>query len=184
MKNILFFGDSLSAGYGLVNPSLESFPALIERKLRDDFYGYKVINAGVSGDTTRGALTRLDLLLNYTIDVFVLELGANDFLRGINTKETAQNLQLIVNKVISKYPLAKLMLLGMEIPDFLAGGYAREFRAIFKDLAKANKMLLLPFLLDGVAGKLKYNMPDRLHPTAEGYKIIAENVWQLLKNIL
>ncbi len=184
MNTILFFGNSLTAGYGLQNPSLESMPALIEKKLQDDFYGYKVVNAGISGDTTRSALNRIDLLLGYDITIFVLELGANDLLRGIPAKETAQNLQLIIDKVLKRHSKAKLMLLGMEIPEYIAGQYAKDFSMVFSTTAKNNNMHFMPFLLDVVAGVKEFNLNDGLHPSAKGYKVIAENVWKLLKPIL
>ncbi len=184
MKNILFFGNSLTAGYGLFNPSLESFPALIEKKLREACFGYKVINAGISGETTKGGLDRIDLLLNQPIDVFVLELGANDLLRGINPNHTRKNLQAIINKVKQKNPNVRLVLLGMELPAYIAGNMALEFRGVFRKIAEDNQMDFLPFLLDGVAGIRHLNLNDGLHPSAEGYKIIADNVWNLLKTFL
>lgn len=184
MKNILFFGDSLTAGYGLLNPSIESFPALIEKKIREACFGYKVINAGISGETTKGGLERIDLLIHQPIDVFVLELGANDLLRGINPNHTRKNLQTIIDKVKQKNPAVRLVLLGMELPAYIAGSLALEFRGVFRKVAEDNQMDFLPFLLDGVAGISHLNLKDGLHPSAEGYKIIAENVWKLLKTFL
>lgn len=184
MKNILFFGDSLTAGYGLQNPSLESFPSLVEKELREACFGYKVINAGISGETTKGGLDRIDLLLHQPIDVFVLELGANDLLRGINPNHTLKNLQAIIDKVKFKNPSVRLVLLGMELPLFIPGNVAAEFRGVFRKVAENNEMDFLPFLLDGVVGIQKLNLKDGLHPSAEGYKIIAKNVWKLLKTFL
>jgi acyl-CoA thioesterase I len=184
MKNILFFGNSLTAGYGLNDATAESMPGLIQEKI--NIYGIeaKVINAGISGDTTRGGLARIDRYLNTPVDVFVLELGINDVLRGISPQTSLKNLQAIVDKVKAKYPEAKLVLLGMEIPSFIQGNFAEEFRSIFKQLASANNMAFLPFLLAGVAGKKHLNLVDRLHPSAAGYKIIAENVWPIIYRVL
>ncbi|HEX7367699.1 MAG TPA: arylesterase [Pelobium sp.] len=184
MKNILFFGDSLTAGYGLVNPQKDSFPALIEKKIREACFGYKVINAGVSGETSKGGLNRIVTKLNEPIDVFVLALGANDLLRGISPLQTKQNLQNIIEKVKHKNQNVKLVLLGMEFPDIFPFPQVSAFRNVFKDLATKNGMDFLPFLLEDVAGKPQLNLPDGLHPTAEGYKIIAENVWKMLKPTL
>jgi acyl-CoA thioesterase I len=177
MKNVLFFGNSLTAGYGLSNASAHSMPGLIQEKLNALGIDAKVVNAGKSGDTTRGGLARIDRYLDSPVDVFVLELGINDVMRGISPQTSLKNLQAIVDKVKAKYPQAKLVLLGMEIPSFIQGNFAEDFRAIFKKLAMDNNMSFLPFLLAGVAGKKHLNLVDRLHPSAEGYKIIAENVW-------
>lgn len=184
MQNILFFGDSLTAGYGLASATTESFPALIEEKIRAENLPYRVINAGISGSTTAGGLTRLDFWLNQPIAVFVLELGINDILRGVPPHTVAQNLQTIINKVKAKYPQVKLALLGMEIPEFLGGAIAREFSAIYHKLAESNQMAFVPFLLEGVSGRKHLNLWDRIHPSAAGYKIVAELVWPVLKKIL
>lgn len=182
MKTILFFGNSLTAGYGL-DPS-EAFPALIQQKIDSLKFPYKAINAGNSGETSAGGKNRIDWLLKQKVDVFVLELGANDGLRGIPVVETAKNLQAIVDKVKAKYPEAKLVLLGMEIPPNMGGKYAADFRVIFRQLATKNNMAFVPFLLEGVGGVRELNLPDGIHPTAKGHKILAENVWVVLKDIL
>lgn len=184
MKNILFFGDSLTAGYGLVNVSLESLPALIQEKILQEKLPYHVINAGVSGETSAGGLARIDLLLNKEIDIFILELGANDILRGIPPQSTASNLQAIVNKVKASYPQAKMVMLGMELPQWIPGAFAGAFRAVFKQVAQANEMTFVPFLLDGVAGIAHLNLRDGLHPTAAGYQIIANKVWPIIHPLL
>ncbi|TWR29367.1 arylesterase [Mucilaginibacter pallidiroseus] len=184
MQNILFFGDSLTAGYGLANAAKESFPALIGDKIAKLGLPYKIINAGLSGDTTAGGLSRLDYWLSQPVDVFVLELGINDIRRGVPPAVIAQNLQAIINRVKSRYPIAKLMLLGIEIPAILGGSIAVQFSAIYPQLAKVNKMAFIPFLLKGVAGQKHLNLWDRLHPSAEGYKVVAELVWPELKRIL
>ena len=184
MKNILFFGNSLTAGYGLSDPETEAMPALIQAKINAAGLQAKVINAGISGDTTRGGLARIDRNLNTPVDIFVLELGINDVLRGISPQTSLINLQAIIDKVKLKYPHAKLILLGMEIPSFIQGNFANEFRDIFKRLAVNNNMGFLPFLLAGVMGKKHLNLRDRLHPSADGYKIVADNVWPMIEEAL
>ena len=182
MKTILFFGNSLTAGYGL-DPS-EAFPALIQHKIDSLGLPYKVINAGLSGETTAGGKNRIDWLLRQKIDVFVLELGANDGLRGIPVTETAKNLQAIIDKVKSKYPDVKMVLAGMEIPPNMGGRYAAEFRVIFRQIAEKNDMAFVPFLLEGVGGMRDLNQGDGIHPTEKGHRILAKNVWDVLEDVL
>jgi acyl-CoA thioesterase-1 len=179
-KTILFFGDSLTAGYGLDDPS-DAFPGVIQHKIDSLKLPYKVVNAGVSGETTAGGLGRIDWILKQKIDVFVLELGANDGLRGIPVSETSKNLQAIIDKVKAKYPEAKLLLLGMQVPPSMGKDYVTGFKDLFPKLAEKNKVSLVPFLLAGVGGNPKLNQADGIHPTAEGAKIVAVNVWQVLK---
>ena len=181
-KTIVFFGNSLTAGYGL-SPS-EAFPAIIQKKIDSSDLPYKVVNAGVSGETSSGGNSRIDWILRQPLDVFILELGANDGLRGIPIPETKKNLQSIIDKVKAKYPSAKLVLAGMQIPPNMGQQYATEFRNIYSELAEKNQMTLIPFLLEGVGGEVKLNQGDGIHPTAEGHLIVAENVWQQLKGIL
>ncbi|MCC9166890.1 arylesterase [Pontibacter harenae] len=182
MKNILFFGDSLTAGYGL--RTSQSYPSIIQQRLKEQGYDYKVINAGLSGDTTAGGVYRVDRWLQEPIDIFVLALGANDGLRGIPTRETSQNLQEIIDKVRHKYPDVKIILSGMEIPDIVPGRYAAEYRVLFRELAIKNNTLFIPFILAGVVGVKELNLPDGVHPNAEGQKILAEHTWTVLKDIL
>jgi len=182
VKTILFFGNSLTAGYGL-DPA-ESFPSLIQQKIESAQLNYKAVNAGVSGETTSGGTARIDWILKQPVDVFVLELGANDGLRGIPVSETKKNLQAIIDKVKKKYPQAKLVLAGMQIPPNMGQEYSLSFRNIFSELAKKNDMALVPFLLEGVGGIRELNQPDGIHPTAEGAKIVAQNVWSVLEPIL
>lgn len=184
MNNLLFLGDSLTAGYGLQNVHQESFPALIQQKINHEQLPYQVINAGISGDTSSGGLNRIDRLLLNPISVFVLELGINDILRGIPPAITQQNLQAIVNKVKQCYPKAGLALMGMELPLNLGGFLATEFRSVFRKIAEANQMAFVPFFLEGVAGMPHLNLADRLHPSAAGYKIIADKVWPVLKRLM
>ena len=182
IKTIIFFGNSLTAGYGL-EPS-QAFPALIQKKVDSLSLPYKVVNAGVSGETTSGGKGRIDWILRQPIDVFVLELGANDGLRGIPVAETKSNLQSIIHKVKALNPEAKLVLAGMQLPPNMGQQYTSGFSAIYPDLAKKNNMTLIPFLLEGVGGEAKFNQEDGIHPTEEGQKIVAENVWRELKDIL
>ncbi|MDQ3291197.1 MAG: arylesterase [Bacteroidota bacterium] len=182
MKTILFFGNSLTAGYGL-QPS-EAFPALIQKKIDSLDLPYKVINAGLSGETSAGGKNRIDWILKQPVDVFVLELGANDGLRGIPPQSTKDNLQAIIDKVKAKYPDVKIVLAGMEIPPSMGGAYAAQFRVIFRQLAEKNNLAFIPFLLQGVAGERSLNQGDGVHPTAKGQQILAENTWEILKDVL
>ena len=182
MKNILFFGNSLTAGYGL-DPS-EAFPALIQHKIDSLGLPFKVINAGLSGETTAGGKNRIDWLLRQKIDIFVLELGANDGLRGIPLSETSKNLQIIVDKVKAKYPDVRMVLTGMEVPPNMGGRYTSEFRLIFRQIAEKNNMAFVPFLLEGVAGVRDLNQGDGIHPTEKGHRILANNVWEVLEVVL
>jgi acyl-CoA thioesterase-1 len=184
MKRILFLGDSLTAGYGLGNAANESFPSLIQQKINAEGLHFKVVNAGLSGDTSAGGLARLDYWMTGPIDVFVLELGINDALRGIPADVTRQNLQELVSRVKTKYPAVKMALMGMELPAFIPGRRVAEFRLIFKQIAEANKMAFVPFFLEGVAGMRHLNLNDGLHPSAAGYRVIAEKVWPVLRAIL
>ena len=181
-KTIVFFGNSLTAGYGL-SPS-EAFPALIQKRIDSLNLPYQVINAGVSGETSSGGKTRIDWILREPIDIFVLELGANDGLRGTLLSETKKNLQDIIDKVKAKYPDTKLVFAGMEIPPNMGQAYTTEFRNIYTELAKKNSMTLIPFLLEGVGGEPELNQADGIHPTAEGHVIVAENVWKQLEKLL
>ena len=182
-KTILFFGDSLTAGYGLDDPS-EAFPGVVQNKIDSAKLPYKVVNAGVSGETTAGGKGRINWVLKQKVDVFVLELGANDGLRGIPVTETEKNLQSIIDTVKTRYPGAKIVLAGMQVPPNMGAAYANGFKAIFPTLAAKNKIALVPFLLKGVGGIPSLNQHDGIHPTAEGAKIVGNNVWQVLKDVL
>jgi acyl-CoA thioesterase I len=179
---ILFYGDSLTAGYGL-SPD-EAFPALVGRHLNAKGKPAKVINAGLSGETSAGGLSRIDWVLRQPIDVFILELGPNDGLRGLPLEQTEQNLQAIIDKVKSKFPTAKIVIAGMLVPPNMGKEYTDKFRDIFPRLAKKNNAALIPFLLDNVAGIEKLNLPDRIHPNADGHKIVAENVLNVIEPLL
>ncbi|WP_316809033.1 arylesterase [Pedobacter agri] len=181
-KNILFFGTSLTAGYGL-DPT-EAFPALIQNRIDSLNLPYNVINGGLSGETSAAGKGRINWLLKQPIDIFVLELGANDGLRGLPVKQTIKNLQDIIDTVKTKYPNVKIVIAGMQMPPSMGAKYTNDFKNIFPDLARKNNMALIPFLLDKVGGIPKLNQDDGIHPTAEGDKILAENVWVVLKPLL
>jgi len=181
-KNILFFGNSLTAGYGL--ELSQAFPALIQKRLDSLGLPYRAINAGLSGETTAGGKERIDWLLRQKVDIFVLELGGNDGLRGIPTKETRRNLQYLIDRVRAKYPNVKIILAGMQIPPNMGPQYAADFRDIYRDLAQKNETALIPFLLEGVGGIPKLNLPDGIHPTAKGHQIVMENVWKVLEKVI
>jgi acyl-CoA thioesterase-1 len=180
-KNILIFGDSLTAGYGLEDPSNDAYPAVIQHKIDSLKLNYNVINAGVSGETTAGGLGRIDWALKQKVAVFILELGANDGLRGIPVDETRKNLQAIIDKVKTKYPGARIILAGMQVPPSMGAAYANSFKSVFPQVAQKNNIALIPFLLDNLAGIPKLNQDDGIHPTAQGAKIVANNVWAVLK---
>jgi acyl-CoA thioesterase-1 len=182
-KTILFFGDSLTAGYGLDNPD-DAFPGVVQRKIDSAKLSYKVVNAGVSGETSAGGKGRISWILKQKVDIFILELGANDGLRGLPVSETIQNLQAITDSVKAHYPQAKLMLLGMQVPPNMGNVYANNFKNLFPAFAAKNHMALVPFLLQGVGGVPSLNQHDGIHPTADGAKIVANNVWQVLKGQL
>jgi acyl-CoA thioesterase-1 len=182
-KTVLFFGDSLTAGYGLDDPS-QAFPGVVQNKIDSAKLSYKIVNAGVSGETSAGGKGRISWILKQKLDIFVLELGANDGLRGIPVTETNSNLQAIIDTVKARYPKAKLLLLGMQVPPNMGDTYAADFKAMFPQLAAKNKMALVPFLLKGVGGVPSLNQKDGIHPTATGAKIVGDNVWQVLKPLL
>jgi acyl-CoA thioesterase-1 len=182
LQTILFFGNSLTAGFGL-EPS-QAFPALIQEKIDALKLPYQVLNAGLSGETSAGGLRRIDWLLNRKVDILVLELGANDGLRGIPLDDTRKNLQEIVLRTKKKYPKARVVIAGMLVPPNLGREYTQQFRRLFIDLAKQNNAALIPFLLEGVGGVPELNLPDGIHPTPAGHQKVAENVWRVLRPLL
>ena len=181
-KTIVFYGNSLTAGYG-VDPS-ESFPSVVQDKIDSLQLPYKVINAGVSGETTAGGKSRIDWILRQPVNIFVLELGGNDGLRGIPIAETSKNLQSIIDRVREKYPEAKIILAGMQVPPNMGRNYATQFRVVFEQLAEKNKVELIPFLLENVGGIPSLNQADGIHPNPQGARIVAENVWKVLQPML
>jgi len=176
---IMFYGTSLTAGLGLEQE--QAYPALIQKKIDSLDLPYQVVNAGLSGETTAGGRSRLDWVLNQEVDVFVLELGANDGLRGVPVAESRRNLQAIIDAVREKNPNVKIILTGMQMPPNMGREYTRDFSNMFPELAEENDILLIPFLLENVGGIPELNQGDGIHPTAEGQKIMAETVWEVLK---
>ena len=181
-KTILFFGNSLTAGYG-IDPE-ESFAGRIQARLDSLQKEYRAINGGLSGETTAGGLSRLDWFLEEEPYLFVLELGGNDGLRGIPLSETKKNLLAIVDKVRAKYPNTKILLAGMQIPPNMGKEYTEEFKAIYPAVAKEKNIELIPFLLEGVAGDPDLNLPDGIHPTAEGHRLVMETLWPYISKSL
>ncbi|MDB5235233.1 MAG: arylesterase [Hymenobacter sp.] len=181
-KRILFFGNSLTAGLG-VEPS-EAFSALVGEKIDSAGLGYEVINAGLSGETTAGGRSRVGWVLREPVDIFVLELGANDGLRGLPLSDTRRNLQGIIDTVQRRSPGAKIVLAGMQIPPNMGPSYSAEFKSVFQEIAATNRAVLIPFLLEGVGGHPDLNQADGIHPTAAGHKIVARNVWTVLHPLL
>lgn len=179
-KTIIFFGDSLTAGYGLEDPS-QAFPALLQQKLDSLGLNYQAVNAGVSGETSAGGMGRIDWILKQPVDVFVLELGANDGLRGISPEETEKNLQGIIDQVKAANPSAEIIIAGMQVPPSMGQRYVKQFAAVFPRLARKNNAVLIPFLLEGVGGEVEFNQADGIHPTAEGHKIVAATTWKYLE---
>ena len=183
-RSVVFFGDSLTAGYGLDDPASEAYPALIQAKIDAQHLPWRVVNAGLSGETTAAGLRRVDWILRQPVDVFVLALGANDGLRGIDPGVSSKNLQGIIDRVRAKYPAAKIILAGMQLPPTLGEEYGRAFAAIYPPLAEKNHLVLIPFLLANVGGHMELNQPDGVHPTAAGAVVVAETVWQVLLPLL
>ncbi|WP_375558692.1 arylesterase [Bernardetia sp. OM2101] len=193
MKNILFFGDSLTEGYGL--QSNQAPPALIQQKI--DRYGlpYTAINAGVSGDTTHSAVMRLpSILQTQEVDIFVLALGINDLFRGISPEQMQQNLTQIIERTKAQYPHAMIVLAKVKLPIELLVGfgmmgqiaaqYAVQYQKVYENLAKKYGSPLIPSLLEGVMGEVHLNLSDRLHPNAKGYEIVADTIWKTIYPIL
>lgn len=181
-EKILFFGDSITAGYGIDKSN--AFPALIQQKIDSLGWDFKVVNAGLSGETSAGGLRRVDWIMRQDFEVFVLELGGNDGLRGIDLASTKQNLKEIIEKVRNKRPDAEIILTGMQVPPNLGPDYTEQFKSMYPEIAKEKNVNLIPFLLEDVGGNPDLNQGDGIHPTAEGHKIIAETVWEELKPIL
>ena len=183
LKTILFYGNSITAGFGLEEE--ESFPGRIQQKIDSLNLPYRVINGGLSGETSASGLSRLDWYLEEEPAIFVLELGGNDGLRGIPLSETKKNLRSIINTVRDQYPSTTIILAGMEIPPNMGPEYTAEFRNIYPEIAREYPdMIYIPFLLKGVAGDRDLNLPDGIHPTAEGHRIITTTIWPYLKPII
>ncbi|MCG8305930.1 MAG: arylesterase [Cytophagales bacterium] len=181
-ENILFFGNSLTAGFGL--DPVQAFPNLIQEKIHKLGKNYSIVNAGLSGETSAGGFDRIEWVMSQPFGIFVLELGANDGLRGLPLESTRSNLQGIIDKVREKYPDVKIVVAGMMVPPNMGEEYSNEFVKIYPELARENNASLIPFLLDGVAGNPDLNLPDGIHPNVEGHRIVADNVWKVLKPLL
>ncbi|MBM3845330.1 MAG: arylesterase [Verrucomicrobia bacterium] len=182
LRRIVILGDSITAGYGL-DPS-EAYPALLQKRITEHRLPYKVINAGVSGDTTSGGVRRTDWVLKQEADVLVLALGGNDGLRGISPAVTQSNLLTIIERARIRTPEIRVLVAGMQMPPSMGEDYARSYREIFPEVAKQARVSLIPFLLEGVGALPEMNQPDLIHPTAEGQRRIADTVWKSLEPLL
>jgi acyl-CoA thioesterase-1 len=182
IHTLVFFGDSLTAGLG-VDPD-EAYPALIQHKIDAAGKPWRVVNAGLSGETTAGGLRRLDWVLRQPVDMMVLELGANDGLRGIRPEVTRANLQAIIDRIHAHDARIRIVLAGMRVPTNLGPDFTAAFAAIYPGLAATNHLPLIPFLLEGVGGHPDLNQADGMHPTAAGHVKVAENVWKVLAPLL
>jgi acyl-CoA thioesterase-1 len=179
---LVVLGDSLAAGFG-VEPR-EAYPALLQRRVEAAGLPFTVVNASVSGDTTAGGLRRMDWVLRQPVDVLLLELGGNDGLRGLAPEASRSNLVAIIGKARAKNPATRIVLAGMVMPDNLGAVYTQKFQAIFPEVAREQKVALIPFLLAGVGGVPELNQPDQIHPTARGHELVASNVWITLEPAL
>jgi acyl-CoA thioesterase-1 len=183
-RTLVFFGDSLTAGFGLADPAAEAYPALIQARIRDAGLPWRVVNAGLSGETTAGGLRRIDWTLRTPPDLFVLALGANDGLRGISPALMRSNLEEIIGRVRRRQPAARIVLAGMQMPPELGPEHAAAFARVFPEVAEKTGATLVPFLLDGVGGVAELNQGDRIHPNPAGHAVIAETVWKILQPLL
>lgn len=181
-KTLVFFGDSITAGYG-VDPD-EAYPALIQQKIDESGRSWRVVNAGLSGETTAGGLRRLDWILRQPVDMIVIELGGNDGLRGIAPESSRANLQAMIDRIRTQFPSVVIVLAGMQVPPNLGPDYTRRFAAMYPELVRHNLVTLIPFLLEGVGGVSNLNQADGIHPNAAGHCLVAETVWGVIKDLL
>jgi len=181
-KRIVFLGDSLTAGYSL--PIDQSYPSLIQAKIDQSGLSYRVLNSGISGDTTAGGLRRLDWILRQPVDTLVIALGANDGLRGLPLEEVESNIVKMIEKVRTASPDTRVLLAGINLPLNMGDEYRAAFEAIYPRVAARHQLPLLPFMLEGVAGVPELNLPDGIHPTAEGHRIIADHMWRFIRPLL
>jgi acyl-CoA thioesterase-1 len=181
-KIILFYGNSLTAGYGI--DADDAFPGLTRTRIDSLGLDYKVINGGLSGETTAGGLSRLDWFLEDKPEIFILELGGNDGLRGIALTETKSNLLAMVDKVRAKFPETKIILAGMQIPPNMGQEYSNEFKEIYPAVAEEKNVTLIPFLLENVGGIPELNLPDGIHPTEEGHQLVFETIWPFIDRLV
>jgi acyl-CoA thioesterase-1 len=182
IQNLLVLGDSISAGYGL--RQADAYPALLSEKAASVGKRLHVINAGVSGDTTAGGLRRLGHLLDHRVDILLLELGINDAFRGVPVGQIEKNLQAIISRTRARYPNVTVVIAGLQLPGYSGGDYLEDFGAMYVELAQRNHADLVPFFLEGVVGNPALNLPDMIHPNAGGQKVLAANIWPVLKNAL
>tara|TARA_R100000935_G_scaffold1847_4_gene5610 strand:- start:6149 stop:6895 length:747 start_codon:yes stop_codon:yes gene_type:complete len=182
-QTILCFGDSITAGYGL-DDTTDAYPGILQEKIDSLELDYTVINSGVSGETTAGGRSRIEWVIQQQVDIFLLELGANDGLRGVALSETRSNLQAIIDVVRGKSPETTIILAGMQLPPNMGQEYTSGFRKLFIDLAEENNLAFIPFILKDVGGVASLNQTDGIHPTSEGHKIVANTVWETLKPLL
>jgi acyl-CoA thioesterase-1 len=180
--HVLFLGDSLTAGYGIEQEA--AFPARVRELAARNGLAVTIVNAGMSGDTSAGGLRRLPWLLKRKVDIAVVALGANDGLRGLPVSELRRNLAAIIDSIREKYPAARVVLAGMRLPENIGADYIAQFESVYPELAREKETIFIPFLLEGVAGVSSLNLPDRLHPSAEGHEIIADTVWKALEPLL
>jgi acyl-CoA thioesterase-1 len=181
---IVALGDSLTAGYGLSRQ--QAWPALVTEKMRAAGYEFEMVNAGSSGDTTAGGLRRLPAILraHQKIDIFIVELGINDVFRGVDLSQIRENLQAIIDQTRARHPNVAIVVAGMQLPGYSSEDYVSAFGSMFATIAKKNRATSIPFFLEGVAGDPALNQWDRVHPNAAGQRVLAENVWRILKPIL
>ena len=182
-KTILCFGDSITAGYGLEDTD-DAYPNLLQEKIDSLGLNYTVINSGLSGETTAGGQSRISWVMDQEVDIFLLELGANDGLRGVAISETRSNLQSIIDQVQTKSPSTQIILAGMQLPPNMGQDYTRDFKQVFSELASKNNIEFIPFILKDVGGVEELNQSDGIHPNVEGHQIVAENVWEVLKPMI
>ena len=181
-RTILFVGTSLTAGYGV--GAAVAYPAVLQQLIDSAGLPFRVVNAGISGETSAGGLRRIDWSLQQRADVLVLELGANDALRGLDPGEMRRNLDAILTRARAAYPDIALVIIGMEAPPNLGEDYGERFRVVFTELAGKHRAALVPFLLEGVAAEPSLNIEDGIHPNAEGHRILARTVWRWLEPVL
>lgn len=183
-RTVVFFGDSITFGFGLPDPDAQSYPALIQRRIDERGLPWRVVNAGLSGDTTAGGLRRLGWTLREAPGIFVLALGANDGLRGIDPAVTQANLEAIIGRVRARYPQTRIVLAGMRMPPSLGADYVAAFDAVFPRVAREKRVRLIPFLLAGVGGNPALNQADGIHPNPAGAAVVAGTVWKTLAPLL
>lgn len=181
-SRVVFLGDSITAGYGLKKS--EAYPAIIQKLAKADGHTIKIINAGLSGDTTSGGVRRIKVLAKQPIDLLVIALGGNDGLRGIPAKVSGKNLETIIDLVRKKQPDVKILLTGMQMPENMGKAYTESFREVFGEIATRKKVTTLPFLLEGVAADKNLNLPDGIHPNVKGQAIVAAHVYKAMLPLL